>query len=95
MALDGVLQTGLWSEDTVAAYNTQQAAVCDKLGNSVDSYDDIYACGLVRFNHAGLAIVPLWRAMMEVSETEGELYSASMINAIVQKQGAAPRPTAP
>jgi hypothetical protein len=95
MALDGVLQTGLWNEDTVAAYNKQQAAVCDKLGNSVETYDGIYACGLVRFNNAGLAIVPLWRAMMEVSETKGEVYSASMIDAIVLRQGGAPRLSTP
>jgi hypothetical protein len=90
MALDGVLQTGLWSQDAVAAYNKRQSTTCDKLGNSVDSYDGIYACGLVRFNNLGVAIVPLWRAMMEVSETKGDVYSASMIDAIVPTLGMPP-----
>jgi hypothetical protein len=93
MSLDGVLQTGLWTQDAVAAYNKQKAAVCDKLGNSVDSYDGIYACGLVRFNNLGVAIVPLWRAMMEVTETKGDVYSASMIDAIVLKLGVPPSPS--
>jgi hypothetical protein len=83
MSLDGVLQTGLWTEAAVAAYNKQKSTVCDKLGNSVDSYDGIYACGLVRFNKLGVAIVPLWRTMMEVTENKGEVYSASMIDATV------------
>jgi hypothetical protein len=90
MSLDGVLQTGLWTQDAVEAYIKRQSAVCDKLGNSVDSYDGIYACGLVRFNDLGVAIVPLWRAMMEVSETKGDVYSASMIDAIVLEQGVPP-----
>lgn len=93
MALDGLLQTGLWKEATVAAYNKRQSAVCEKLGNSVDSYDGIYACGLVRFNNLGVGIVPLWRAMMEATETKGDVYSASMIDAIVLKLGVAPGPS--
>jgi hypothetical protein len=93
MSLDGVLQTGLWTEGTVAAYNKRQSTICDKLGNSVDSYDGIYACGLVRFNNLGVAIVPLWRAMMEVTETKGDVYSASMIDAIVLKLSVPPSPS--
>jgi hypothetical protein len=58
----------------------------------VDSYDGIYACGLVRFNNLGVGIVPLWRAMMEVTETKGDVYSASMIDAIVLKLGVPPSP---
>ena len=90
MSLDGLLQTGLWTEGAVAAYNTQKSTICDKLGNSTDSYDGIYACGLVRFNKLGVPIVPLWRAMMEVSETKGDVYSASMIDAIALKLGMPP-----
>ena len=56
----------------------------------MDSYDGIYACGLVRFNNLGVAIVPLWRAMMEVAETTGDVYTANMINAIVPKLGVPP-----
>jgi hypothetical protein len=92
MSLDGVLQTGLWTEGTVAAYNKQKSTICDKLGNSVDVYDGIYACGLVRFNKLGVPIVPLWRAMMEVAETKGDVYSASMIDAIVPGLGVPPSP---
>ena len=95
MALDGLLQTGLWTQEAVAAFNKQKLAVCDKLGNAVDSYDGIYACGLVRFNKLGVPIVPLWRAMMETSETKGEVYSASMIDAIVPTLAPQPQATAP
>lgn len=95
MSLDGLLQTGLWTQDAVAAFNKQKSAVCDKLGNAVDSYDGIYACGLVRFNKFGVPIVPLWRAMMAVSETTGDVYSASMIDAIVPTLVPAPRTTTP
>jgi len=90
MSLDGVLQTGLWTQDAVTAYQERKSAVCDKLGNTVDSYDGIYACGLVRFNKLGVAIVPLWRSMMEMSERTGEVYSASMIDAIVPGLGGPP-----
>jgi hypothetical protein len=95
MSLDGVLQTGLWTQDAVAAFNKQKSTVCDKLGNAVDSYDGIYACGLVRFNKLGVAIVPLWRAMMEMSETKGEVYSASMIDATLLKLGVPPSASTP
>jgi hypothetical protein len=95
MSLDGVLQTGLWNEAAVAAYTKQKSAICDKLGNSVDSYDGIYACGLVRFNKLGVAIVPLWRTMMEVTENKGDVYSASLIDAIVLKLRSPPSAALP
>jgi hypothetical protein len=41
----------------------------------------------------GVAIVPLWRAMMEVTETKGDVYSASMIDAIVLKLSVPPSPS--
>ena len=95
MSLDGVLRTGLWTQEAVEAYNKRQSTTCDKLGNSVDSYDGIYACGLVRFNKLALATVPLWRAMMEASETNGDVYSASMIDTIVLERGVPPSPSPP
>ena len=95
MALDGLLQTGLWSQDAVTAYNKRQWATCDKLGNTVDTYEGIYACGLVRFNKLGVGIVPLWRDMMAASEVTGDTYSPGMIDAIVLKSKKAPRPALP
>lgn len=90
MALDGLLQTGILSAEKVAAYRTAQTAICDKLEQSLASYEGIYACGLVRFDKLGVDIVPLWRAMMQASESEGKVYSARMIEAVVAgKAGAA------
>ncbi len=86
MALDAVLQTGIMSKDAVAAYRTQKHAACAKLGNAVDSYDGIYACGLQRFDQLGVDIVPLWRAMIQATEADGQLYSQQMIDTIVASQ---------
>ncbi|KQX01361.1 hypothetical protein ASC94_01625 [Massilia sp. Root418] len=83
MALDALAQTGLFSEEAVKAYRAKRAATCEKLGGAVDSYDGIYACGLMRFDKLGVGIVPLWRAMMEATETTGAVYSQQMIDAIV------------
>lgn len=82
MALDGLLQTGAATPESVAAYRATQSATCEKLGNTVTSYEGIYACGLVRFDKLGVGIVPLWRAMMQASEASGEVYSAKMLEAI-------------
>lgn len=83
MALDALVQTGVSNEESVTAYRARQAATCEKLGGAVDSYDGIYACGLVRFDKLGVGIVPLWRSMMLATEVKGDPYSQQMINAIV------------
>jgi hypothetical protein len=83
MALDGLLQTGTSTPERIGAYRAAQSATCEKLGNSVDSYDGIYACGLVRFDKLGVGIVPLWRSMMLATEAKGAVYSPQMIDAIV------------
>lgn len=89
MALDALLQTGAWSPEQVAAYRAAQTATCDKLGGSVASYEGIYACGLVRFDKLGVAIVPLWRALIEASGTGGEVFSDKMVGAAAQAVAAA------
>lgn len=53
MALEGLRHTGIWSEEKVARYHADKASKCEQLGNAVDSYDGIYACGLARFNKMG------------------------------------------
>jgi len=83
MALDALLQTGIWSEESAGAYRAKQAAKCETLGGAVDTYDGIYACGLVRFDKLGIGIVPLWRSMMEATEAKGDAYSQEMIDTIV------------
>jgi hypothetical protein len=83
MALDALRQTGMWGEESVKAYRAKQAATCEKLGGAVDTYDGIYACGLMRFDKLGVGIVPLWRAMMQATEAKGDAYSQQMIDAIV------------
>ncbi len=82
MALDGLLQAGIWNEAGVAAYRARKAALCDKLGGEVTSYDGIYACGLLRFDRMDMPIVPLWRAMLQATEAKGEVYSVPMLKAI-------------
>jgi len=83
MALDALLQTGVYSEESVKAYRAKQAATCAKLNDTVDTYDGIYACGLARFDKLGVGIVPLWRSMMLATEVKGDPYSQRMIDAIV------------
>lgn len=83
MALDALIQTGISSQESVQAYRAKQAATCEKLNNTVDTYDGIYACGLMRFDKLGVGIVPLWRAMMLASEAKGDAYSRQMIDTIV------------
>jgi hypothetical protein len=83
MALDALLQTGVYSKELVTAYRAKQAAACEKLGGAVDTYDGIYACGLMRFDKLGVGIVPLWRSMMLATEVKGDPYSQQMIDAIV------------
>ncbi len=83
MAIDALLQTGMWSEESAKSYRAKQAATCEKLGGAVDSYDGIYACGLVRFDALGVGIVPLWRSMMLATEVKGDPYSQQMIDTIV------------
>lgn len=83
MALDALLQTGVSSEESVKAYRAKQGATCEKLSGTVDTYDGIYACGLVRFDKLGVGIVPLWRAMMAATEVKGDSYSQQMIDTIV------------
>ncbi len=85
MAIDGLLQSGLWSPEIAAAYRKQQTAACEKLDNSVASYNGIYACGLVRFDKLGVGIVPLWRSMMEATEAKGEVYSPAMIDTVAAR----------
>lgn len=79
MALDALLQTGAASAESVGAYRAAQAAACEKLGKSVETYNGIYACGLVRFDQLGVGIVPLWRGLMEATEAKGEVYSEQMV----------------
>jgi len=83
MALDALVQTGVSSEESARAYRAKQAATCEKLNNAVDTYDGIYACGLMRFDKLGVGIVPLWRSMMLATEAKGDAYSQQMIDTIV------------
>ena len=92
MALDGLLHTGAASMESVAAYRAAQTAVCDKLGNSVDTYDGIYACGLVRFDKTGVDAVTMWRSLMAMTEEKGEVYSPHMVEAVRAAHGS---PAAP
>jgi hypothetical protein len=88
MALEGLRQTGIWSEAQVATYRAAKVASCDKLGGSVTSYEGIYACGLVRFDRIGVPIVALWRSMMEATEAKGEVYSVAMLKSLGGKLAA-------
>lgn len=94
MALDALLQTGAASAESVSAYRAAQTAACEKLGNSVESYNGIYACGLVRFDQLGVGIVPLWRGLLEATEANGEVYSEQMVKEVAERQRGAAAATA-
>lgn len=88
MALDALLQTGAASAESVKAYRAAQTTACEKLGNSVESYTGIYACGLVRFDQLGVGIVPLWRGLMETTEAKGDVYSEQMVQDVAASRHA-------
>ncbi len=86
MALDAIQQSGVASAESVNAYRAAQTAACEKLGNSVETYNGIYACGLMRFDQLGVGIVPLWRGLIEATEAKGEPYSEQMVRDVAAAQ---------
>jgi hypothetical protein len=84
MMLAALRATGLFTEEAGDQYAQQLLDECDRLQGEVESYRGRYACGFKRFHGYAMAPVPLWRAMMASSESSGEVYSESMIRAIVR-----------
>ncbi|MCP2008834.1 basic secretory family protein [Duganella violaceipulchra] len=89
MALDGLLRTGIWSEEQGQAFTAATLDECAKLEHSFDSYRGIYACGFERYHQLKVDIVPLWRDMIGAADSKGEIYSEAMINSLVERAGKA------
>lgn len=90
IALAALRQSGLFSEDEAALYASKLTDECASLKGSVDTYRGVYACGFKRFVDYDQDIFALWKAMMDRSETSGELYSTALIDAVRQRPGKLP-----
>ena len=84
--------TGILSEEEGERYAQRLLNECEKLQDDVTVYRGFYACGFKRFNGYAMAPVPLWRAMMNRSEETGEIYSVSMLRAILKGASASSLP---
>ncbi|MBF5043291.1 hypothetical protein FGE12_12905 [Aggregicoccus sp. 17bor-14] len=82
IALAGLRGSGLLSPADADAYAAKLIQECAALEGSVESYRGFYACGFKRFTDYELGIFPLWKSMMETTESTGAVYSSSMIEAI-------------
>jgi hypothetical protein len=58
---------------------------CDALKDDITVYRGFYACGFKRFQNRQMPVMALWKALMLQTETTGEVYSSSMIEAIAHK----------
>jgi hypothetical protein len=85
IATKALAATGIWTEEDADSYADRLLKECAQLGDSVESYRGFYACGFKRFRGYDMDIVPLWKAMMETTETTGAVYSESMIKTILAK----------
>ncbi len=90
IAVAALRQSGLFGKDEAALYASKLIDECAALKGSVDSYRGVYACGFKRFADYDQDIFALWKAMMETSETSGEVYSTAMIDAVRQRPGKLP-----
>lgn len=80
-------KTGLFSKEETDAYSAKLLAECEQLKGSVDTYRGYYACGFKRFRDYHTDIFALWKNMMEMSESSGEVYSGRMIDTILGRRG--------
>ena len=80
-------KTGLFSKEEADAYSAKLLAECDQLKGSVDTYRGYYACGFKRFRDYHTDIFALWKSMMEMTESSGEVYSSRMIDTILGRRG--------
>jgi hypothetical protein len=76
-------KTGLFSKEEVEAYSAKLLAECEQLKGSVDTYRGYYACGFKRYRDYDTDIFALWKKMMELSESSGQVYSGRMIDALL------------
>lgn len=75
--------TGIFSEEAADQYAQKLLNECEQLKDDVTTYRGFYACGFKRFHSYAMAPVPLWRALMNQSESSGEAYSEAMIQRIL------------
>lgn len=87
IAVEVMEKTGLFSKEEADAYSAKLFAECEQLKGSVDTYRGFYACGFKRFRDYHTDIFALWKDMMEMSESSGEVYSSRMIDTILKRRG--------
>jgi hypothetical protein len=84
LMLEAMRATALFTADAADAYAQRLLKECEELKDDVKVYRGLYACGFKRFNGYAVAPVPLWRRLIERSERTGEVYSPSMIEAVLK-----------
>ena len=94
MAMDALLHTGLWTAAQVQTYAGDQQAKCDKLGDTTNTYDGIYACGYARHLRSGKDVRQVWRTLRERSERERAPIGATMFHDAIGTPAAATQPGA-
>lgn len=85
--LEALQATGIFTAEARDQYAQKLLAECERLKDDVASYRGFYACGFKRFNGYSIAPVPLWRALMDRSESSGEFYSEAMLRAVLATAG--------
>jgi hypothetical protein len=85
MALEALQLAGLLSAEKAESYVSQRAQTCDKLHGATDSYDGIYACGLMHFQRLGVAPSKVWRALINETERSGRTYSAKLLDEVLKQ----------
>ena len=87
IAVEVLEKTGLFSKEEADAYSAKLIAECEQLKGDVDTYRGFYACGFKRFRDYHTDVFALWKSMMEMSESTGEVYSSRMIDTILVRRG--------
>ncbi len=82
MAMDALLNTGVWSADRVAAYQDMAKQECDRVKDTPAAYRFAYACGLQNFLKLPVATPLVWRELIRESEKTGQTYSESMVDGV-------------
>lgn len=79
MAYDAMMKTGIWNAAAGDAFMARVTKRCADAGNSLASYEGMYACGFKRFQATGIDAALLWQAMMRLSEQTAQAYSPQML----------------
>ena len=82
--LAAMRETGIYTKEEADQYANGLLKECERLKDDLKSYRGFYACGFKRYDSYKLSAIPLWKAMMEKTESSGDVYSEKMIQAILK-----------